>query len=136
VLPAEPLLGVGLGLSVMRLFANATREADPADTGATGAAAKTAQQVGASIGTAVFNTIAASATASYLATHGVHSIAEATTHGYRIGSGGVAGVLAFTAVVAGVFITSRPTAQSNPEVISSGLESNSEAIDLTYEPEG
>ena len=85
VLPAELLLGVGLGLSVMPLFATATREADPADAGATGAAANTAQQVGASIGTAVFNTVAASATASYVATHGQGSIAEATAHGYRAG---------------------------------------------------
>jgi predicted MFS family arabinose efflux permease len=73
VLPAELLLGIGLGLSIMPLFATATREADPADAGATGAAANMAQQVGASIGTAVLNTIAA--TAAYLAGH--HGLASA-----------------------------------------------------------
>jgi len=116
VLPAELLLGVGLGLSVMPLFATATREADPADAGATGAAANTAQQVGASIGTAVFNTIAASATASYLATHGAHSIVDAAAHGYRVGSGGVAAVLALAAIVAGIFITSPPHCAIEPRV--------------------
>jgi hypothetical protein len=40
VLPAELLIGMGLGLSVMPLFATATREADPVDAGATGAAAR------------------------------------------------------------------------------------------------
>jgi hypothetical protein len=39
VLPAELLIGLGLGLSVMPLFATATREAGPADAGAAGAAA-------------------------------------------------------------------------------------------------
>ncbi len=135
VLPAELLLGVGLGLSVMPLFATATREADPADAGATGAAANTAQQVGASIGTAVFNTVAASATASYVATHGQGSIAEATAHGYRAGSAGVAAVLAIAAIVAGIFITSRPTAHPSAGLVSSERSTSSEATDLTYEPE-
>jgi hypothetical protein len=47
----------------------ATREAKPADAGATGAAANMAQQVGASVGTVVLNTIAATATAAYQAAH-------------------------------------------------------------------
>jgi EmrB/QacA subfamily drug resistance transporter len=121
VLPAELLLGVGLGLSVMPLFATATREADPMDVGATGAAANTAQQVGASIGTAVFNSIAASATAAYLLVHGSGRIVEASVHGYRVGSIGVAIVLAAAAVIAGVFITSRPSVQSNTGATPSQL---------------
>ena len=135
VLPAELLLGIGLGLSVMPLFATATREADPGDAGATGAAANTSQQVGASIGTAVFNSIAASATAAYLAAHGTGSIVEASAHGYRVGSIGVAVVLALAAVVAGVFITSRPAVQSNSGASLSELDVDSETTDLTYEPE-
>jgi EmrB/QacA subfamily drug resistance transporter len=135
VLPAELLLGVGLGLSVMPLFATATREADPMDVGATGAAANTAQQVGASIGTAVFNSIAASATAAYLSVHASGSIVDATDHGYRVGSIGVAIVLVVAAVVAGLFITSRPAVQLNTRATPSQLEVDSEATDLTYEPE-
>lgn len=77
VLPAELLLGIGLGLSVMPLFATATREADPADAGATGAAANMAQQVGASVGTAVLNTITATATAAYVTGH--HGLFGAAT---------------------------------------------------------
>jgi EmrB/QacA subfamily drug resistance transporter len=135
VLPAELLLGIGLGLSVMPLFATATRESDPGDTGATGAAANTSQQVGASIGTAVFNSIAASVTAAYLAAHGTGSIVEASAHGYRVGSIGVAIVLVAAAFVAGVFITSRPAMQSDRGATPSQLKVDSEAMDLTYEPE-
>lgn len=71
---------MGLGLSVMPLFATATREADPADAGATGAAANTAQQIGASAGTAVLNTIAAIATASYVGSH--HGLTGAVDAGH------------------------------------------------------
>ena len=111
VLPAELLLGTGLGLSIMPLFATATREADPADAGATGAAANMAQQVGASVGTAVLNTIAATATAAYLAAH--HGLAGAATaaisHGYSTASLWAAATLALAALAGGALITTRPS---------------------------
>jgi EmrB/QacA subfamily drug resistance transporter len=110
VLPAELLIGLGLGLSVMPLFATATREADPADAGATGAAANMAQQAGASVGTAVLNTIAATATASYLASH--HGTAATATaaasHGYSVASVWAAAVLVLAALTGGALITTRP----------------------------
>lgn len=135
VLPAELLLGVGLGLSVMPLFATATRAADPGDAGATGAAASTAQQVGASIGTAVFNTIASGATAAFLAVH-EHGVAAATVHGYRVGSLGVAIVLGVAALVAGVLITSRPAAQPDGGARPTVSGTLAEQAELVYEPEG
>ncbi|HTU76375.1 MAG TPA: hypothetical protein VMG38_22890, partial [Trebonia sp.] len=101
---------IGLGLSVMPLFATATREADPADAGATGAAANMAQQIGASVGTAVLNTIAATATASYLASH--HGLtgaaAAAASHGYSVASVWAAAVLVLAALIGGALITTRP----------------------------
>ncbi len=94
----------------MPLFATATREADPADAGATGAAANMAQQIGASVGTAVLNTIAATATAFYLASH--HSTAAtaaaAVSHGYSVASVWAAAVLVLAALIAGALITTRP----------------------------
>jgi EmrB/QacA subfamily drug resistance transporter len=108
VLPAELLIGLGLGLSVMPLFATATREADPADAGATGAVANMAQQVGASVGTAVLNTVAATATASYLASHRGLAAAAAVSHGYSAASVWAAAVLVLAALVAGALITTRP----------------------------
>jgi EmrB/QacA subfamily drug resistance transporter len=109
VLPAELLIGLGLGLSVMPLFATATREADPADAGATGAAANMAQQAGASVGTAVLNTIAATATASYAVSHhGLGAAAAAVSHGYSVASVWAAAVLVLAAMIAGTLITTRP----------------------------
>jgi predicted MFS family arabinose efflux permease len=110
VLPAELLLGIGLGLSVMPLFATATREAAAADAGATGAAANMAQQVGASVGTAVLNTIAATATAAYLTAHrGLPGVATAAvSHGYSTASIWAAATFVLAAVTGGVLITSRP----------------------------
>jgi EmrB/QacA subfamily drug resistance transporter len=109
VLPAELLIGIGLGLSVMPLFATATREADPADAGATGAAANMAQQVGASVGTAVLNTVAATATASYAARHHVLAAATAAvSHGYGVASVWAAAVLVLAALAGGALITTRP----------------------------
>ena len=69
VLPAELLLGIGLGLAIVPCISTATNNADPQDVGVTSAMTTTSQQIGASIGTALLNTIAAMATASYLVAH-------------------------------------------------------------------
>jgi len=108
VLPAELLAGIGLGLSVMPLFATATKEANPADAGATGAAANMAQQVGASVGTAVLNTVAATATASYAASHHGLAGAAAASHGYGVASVWAVAVLVLAALAGGALITTRP----------------------------
>src|SRR5215472_6448323 len=69
-----------------------------------------AQQVGASVGTAVLNTIAATATASYLASH--HGLtgpaAAAVSHGYSVASVWAAAVLVLAALIGGALITTRP----------------------------
>ena len=69
VLPSEILLGLGLGLAIVPCISTATNNADPQDVGVTSAMTTTSQQIGASIGTALLNTIAAMATASYLVGH-------------------------------------------------------------------
>ena len=70
----------------------------------------TSQQIGASIGTALLNTIAATATASYLALRANtdHTVAAATVHGYAVASGWAAGVLVLAAIVGGVMIDAHP----------------------------
>ena len=69
VLPTEILLGLGLGLAIVPCISTATNNANPKDVGVTSATTNTSQQIGASIGTALLNTIAAATTATYLATH-------------------------------------------------------------------
>ncbi|MEU6112298.1 MFS transporter [Streptomyces albidoflavus] len=69
VLPAQLLFGLGLGTTMIPAISLATVGVRPADAGVASAMVNTSQQVGGAIGTALLNTIAASATASYLATH-------------------------------------------------------------------
>jgi len=68
----------------------------------------TNQQVGGSIGTALLNTIAASALASYLVTHG-HSplaLASAAVHSYVVAFWISAGILVAAAVVCALVLPS------------------------------
>jgi len=61
ILPAELLLGLGMGAVFVPAFSTATSGMGP-EAGVASALANTSQQVGASFGTAVLNTIAATAT--------------------------------------------------------------------------
>jgi EmrB/QacA subfamily drug resistance transporter len=110
VLPAELLLGLGLGLAIVPCVSTATNHADPADVGVTSAMTNTSQQIGASIGTALLNTIAATATATYLVAHssGAGLVARATVHGYAVASGWACGFLLLGALVGGLLITAHP----------------------------
>jgi Major Facilitator Superfamily len=69
VLPYLLVLGTGFGLSVAPAFSTGTLGLAPQDAGVGSATLNTAQQVGGSIGTALLNTLAASAAASYLVGH-------------------------------------------------------------------
>jgi EmrB/QacA subfamily drug resistance transporter len=66
VLPYLLVLGVGFGLSISPSFSAGTLGLTPRDAGVGSATLNTAQQVGGSIGTALLNTLAASAATSYL----------------------------------------------------------------------
>jgi EmrB/QacA subfamily drug resistance transporter len=110
VLPAELLLGLGLGLAFVPFISTATNNAEPRDAGVTSAAANTSQQIGASIGTALLNTIAATATTAYLASH-VHTrevLANATVHGYTVASAYSTGILLLAVVLTGILVNARP----------------------------
>ena len=86
VLPAEVLLGFGISCAMVPAFSTATMGVDQREAGVAAATVNTAQQIGASIGTALLNTIAATATVTYAARHpsgAVHS-AAALVHGYSV----------------------------------------------------
>jgi catechol 2,3-dioxygenase-like lactoylglutathione lyase family enzyme len=80
VLPAELLLGVGMGLIFVPAINAAQAGVEPQEAGIASAVLNATQQAGGSIGTALLNTIATSATASYLATH--HTLPASLVHGY------------------------------------------------------
>ncbi|MBB5791976.1 MFS transporter [Jiangella mangrovi] len=69
LLPAMILLGLGLGTTFMPAMSLATYGVEPRDSGIASAMINTSQQVGGAIGTALLNTIAATATTSYITAH-------------------------------------------------------------------
>lgn len=110
VLPTEILLGLGLGLAMVPCISTATNHAEPRDVGITAATTNTSQQIGASVGTALLNTIAATATAAYLTSHvrSSNTVAQATVHGFAVASAWAAGSLVVGAIVGGLLITAHP----------------------------
>ena len=126
VLPAELLLGLGFGIALVPCISTATNNADPRDVGITSAMTNTSQQIGASIGTALLNTIAATATLSYLASRvsSVRVVTAGTVHGYAVASGWAAGVLVLAAVVGGGLINAHPGRErAHPDATRSPVES-------------
>ncbi|WP_242900595.1 MFS transporter [Actinomadura terrae] len=81
LVPALVLTGLGLGCVMPPTASLATAGMQWHDIGAASAAYNASQQLGAALGTALLNTIAATATASYLASAG-HTPKAATVHGY------------------------------------------------------
>jgi len=108
-LPAEILLGAGLGCVITPGFSVATQGVDRRETGVAAATVNTAQQVGGSLGVALLNTIAASATATATALAGAadqssDTVARALVHGYTTAIGWGAGIVLVAAVLAAVLI--------------------------------
>jgi hypothetical protein len=84
VLPAEIITSLGLGIAFVPLTSTALVGVEPRDAGVASALVNTTQQVGGSLGTALLNTIAATAAANYVARHGSSTVTEAVglVHGY------------------------------------------------------
>jgi len=102
------LVGAGLGVVFGCALNTATYGTGAADAGVASALVNTNQQVGGSIGTALLNTLAASALTSYLLTHG-HSplaLAGAAVHSYVVAFWVSAAILAGSAVVCALVLPS------------------------------
>jgi EmrB/QacA subfamily drug resistance transporter len=120
VLPGICMMGLGMGVTFMAAISTATSRVAALDQGAASATLNTMQQVGGSVGTALLNTIAASATTAWLTDHRVGpaqtpqvkaALAEATVHGYSVATWTSAGILLLAAVVAGVFVNAKAPGQ-------------------------
>jgi EmrB/QacA subfamily drug resistance transporter len=124
VLPAEILISLGMGLAFVALSSTALHGVGDHDAGVASAMVNTTQQVGGSLGTALLNTLAASATLAYIGSHvpGPATVAAGQVHGYSIGAlvGGIilaaAAVAAFILVKAGKHdvVTSEAVAEPVP----------------------
>jgi EmrB/QacA subfamily drug resistance transporter len=106
VLPYLLLLGIGFGLSVAPAFSTGTLGLAPQDAGVGSATLNTAQQVGGSIGTALLNTLAASAATSYLVGRAPTpaNVQAALLHSYTTAFLWSASIFVAGAVVAGLVL--------------------------------
>jgi EmrB/QacA subfamily drug resistance transporter len=114
VLPAQILLGIGLGSALMPAMNLATTGIDTRDAGIASAMVSTSQQVGGSVGTALLNTIAATATTRYLTAHAGPGgrpdpglAAAGLVHGFTTALWWGVGVLVLAAVTVTVLINAR-----------------------------
>jgi EmrB/QacA subfamily drug resistance transporter len=113
LLPGLLLMGLGMGLIFMPVFATATAGVAPQDSGVTSATVNTSQQVGGSIGTALLNTIATTSSTAYIAAH-LHSPAQKAlitskgiVHGYTVAIWWAVAVMLLAGLVAGLMVTAR-----------------------------
>src|SRR5690348_6299857 len=108
ILPGLLVVGAGLGVVFGVALNTATYGTGAADAGVASALVNTNQQIGGSIGTALLNTIAASALASYVLTHGRGPLvlAQAAVHSYVVAFWVSAAILAGSAVVCALVLPS------------------------------
>jgi EmrB/QacA subfamily drug resistance transporter len=104
VLPAEIVLGLGIGGVFVPAMNTATQRVDRRDGGVAAAVVNTSQQIGGSLGVAVLNTVATTATAGYLRGHGQ---TDALIHGYAVAAAWAAAILLAGAILAAVLITAK-----------------------------
>jgi predicted MFS family arabinose efflux permease len=121
IMPAMVLLGLGLGTTFMPAMSLATSGVDPRDAGVASAMVNTSQQVGGAIGVALLNTIAATATASYVTENAANATSpealqiEAMVDGFTTAIWWATGILVVAAVIAFSFITAgRPGSRVRP----------------------
>jgi hypothetical protein len=115
VLPAEVLLGLGMGTAMMAGVSTATHRVSPGDAGIAGAMVNTSQQIGGSIGTALLNTLAASAAGKYLTDHGgdLRSRLPAAVHGDHLAVGFAAAVAGIAALAVFLLVDARGHGNTN-----------------------
>jgi len=115
ILVAEVVQGFGAGLNGTPAVYTALSGVRPADTGVTSAMSSTSNQIGASVGTAVLSSIAASATAAYLASSPPGPAAGgAIVHGFATATAVGAVVLCVGAVLVGALVNADPRGERAP----------------------
>ena len=105
VLPAEIVMSLGMGFAFVALSSTALIGVDDRDAGVASALVNTTQQVGGSLGTALLNTIAASATANYVADHGPAQLQAGLVHGYTVAFTYGLGALVLAVILSLVLLT-------------------------------
>lgn len=110
ILPGQLLVGFGLGLVMAPSMNYATYEVAPSDAGIASATVNTSLQIGGSVGIALLNTIATSATADYLAsahTKNPAVIKDGLVRGFTHGFITAAAILAVSAMIVAVLMNAK-----------------------------
>jgi EmrB/QacA subfamily drug resistance transporter len=107
ILPGLILCGIGMGLTFAPGMQAAISGITPEDAGVASATVNTVQQIGGSVGTAIFSTISASSAASFLRSH-PDAAAQASLHGYVTVFWASAGLFLLGAVVTALLLRSGP----------------------------
>ena len=122
------IAGTGLGMVIPPVINTGTFGVAPQDAGVASATVTVGQQLGASVGTSLLNTIFASAVATYLTAHlatsrtlgrqAVTGLAQA--HGYDTAFWWIAGIFAAGVVLSGVVLRPGPLTQRSAASAPSG----------------
>ena len=118
------LTGAGLGMVIAPSINTGTFGVAPRDAGVASATVTVGQQLGASIGTSLLNTIFAGAVASYLTLHVASAgligrqalLGQALAHGYDVAFWWVAGIFAGGAIVGGLLFRRGPLRRDDGQV--------------------
>jgi EmrB/QacA subfamily drug resistance transporter len=110
------LTGIGIGMVIAPSINTGTFGVAPRDAGVASATVTVGQQLGASIGTSLLNTIFASAVASYITLHIASArvigrpalTGLALAHGYDTAFWWIAGIFLFGAIVGGILLRPGP----------------------------
>ncbi|WP_424532973.1 MFS transporter [Sphaerisporangium viridialbum] len=135
VLPAQLLLGLGMGTAFMPAMSLATYGVKPRDAGVASAMVNTSQQVGGAIGTALLNTIAAGAATTWVTSHaaearGLGTVAfanQAAVHGYAAAIWWAVGILVLSAAIVLTLVTTGHQG-GNPAASAEGEQDDTPAI--------
>ncbi len=118
VLPSELLISFGMGLSFVPLSSVALVGVSAHDAGVASALVNTTQQVGGALGTALLNTVYATAVTGYLADHrGPRAVAQSQIEGYTTAFIWGAVFIALAAIVVFVLVTAGRDTTSNSEAV-------------------
>jgi len=114
------MVAIGMGMVIAPSFNTGTFGVAPQDAGVASATVTVGQQLGASLGTALLNTIFAGALASYIAEHVTSSgidhralTAPALAHAYDTTFWWIAGILAGGAIIGGALLRRGPLGAEN-----------------------
>jgi EmrB/QacA subfamily drug resistance transporter len=118
------LTGIGLGMVIAPSINTGTFGVAPRDAGVASATVTVGQQLGASIGTSLLNTIFASAVTSYLTLHAASArligrqglLGLALAHGYDTAFWWIAGIFAGGAIVGGLLFRRGPLHSKDGQV--------------------